>query len=153
MDSGEQKDRRKHNDEGRTTTTKDRRQKEKKRRQLCLTMSKTKPSIADCDRPSCDDMVSMLQAAQDRSNQKPEEESCPPTKPALGQGSWMLLHTMAAWYPDDPTDKDREHMTGFMAAFARFYPCTWCAKDFATNLQKKPVQTASRKDVCQWLCE
>jgi len=44
-------------------------------------------------------------------------------------------------------------MTNFFAGFARFYPCTWCAKDFQENLVKKPVQTSSRKALCQWLCE
>jgi hypothetical protein len=54
----------------------------------------------------------------------------------------ILDHTdkQAAWYPDDPNEKDRNHMTNFMAAFARFYPCPWCATDFQENLQKAPVK-------------
>lgn len=44
-------------------------------------------------------------------------------------------------------------MKSFFGAFARFYPCTWCAKDFQDNLERKPVQTKSRKELCQWLCE
>jgi mitochondrial FAD-linked sulfhydryl oxidase len=44
-------------------------------------------------------------------------------------------------------------MTNFMTALARFYPCTWCARDFKKNLEQKPVRTTNRKELCQWLCE
>jgi mitochondrial FAD-linked sulfhydryl oxidase len=44
-------------------------------------------------------------------------------------------------------------MQRFMAALARFYPCTWCAQDFQQSIKKEPVQTQSRKDLCIWLCE
>jgi FAD-linked sulfhydryl oxidase len=44
-------------------------------------------------------------------------------------------------------------MTSFFAAFARFYPCPWCAKDFRKNVETKPVKTASRKELCRWLCD
>jgi FAD-linked sulfhydryl oxidase len=40
-----------------------------------------------------------------------------------------------------------------MSALAEFYPCTWCAKDFQENLQKSPVATESREELCTWLCK
>lgn len=62
-------------------------------------------------------------------------------------------HPQAAWYPDQPSDSDQRHVTNFMAALARFYPCTWCAADFEKNLKDKPVRTKNRQELCQWLCE
>mmetsp|Transcript_10878 Transcript_10878/g.16789 ORF Transcript_10878/g.16789 Transcript_10878/m.16789 type:complete len:175 (+) Transcript_10878:107-631(+) len=114
----------------------------------------------DCDRPACDDTVSALSKAM-ASVQRKEEESknntsskeCPPKSAELGKSSWTLLHTMAAWYPDQPSETDKQHMTNFMESLARFYPCTWCAHDFQENLKKQPVEVSSRQKLSVWLCE
>merc|ERR1712224_507770 len=87
---------------------------------------------------------------------KPSESSqyeCPPSSSELGTGSWKLLHSMAAWYPEHPSHDDQIAMKGFMETLAKFYPCTYCAEDFQENIQKKPIQTESRTSLCQWLCE
>ena len=67
------------------------------------------PSLLDdCERPACDDMVSMLKAASDRAHKaevdkqiKDEEKisaaiQCPPKSAELGRSSWTLLHTMVS---------------------------------------------------------
>jgi len=59
----------------------------------------------------------------------------------------------AAWYPDNPSREDERMISQFMNAFARFYPCTYCAKDFQDNLAKSPVKARSREDLSMWLCE
>lgn len=130
-------------------------------------------TLDDCDRPACDDMVSMLKKARasaTTSAAPPSEEECPPKSGALGTASWTLLHSMvrrpvyygnlkaliyvqAAWYPDNPTAADRLGMSHFFLTFARFYPCTYCAADFQENLAQQPVRTESRTALCQWLCE
>jgi FAD-linked sulfhydryl oxidase len=123
-----------------------------------------------CDRPACDDMVEMLQKAQQaaaaqklpsapvvpKTADNPDNTTtngCPPNSSQLGKASWTLLHSMAAWYPDVPTEQDQQLMVGFFAALAQFYPCTWCAQDFAKNIQQYPVQATSRTELCQWLCQ
>eukprot|EP00563_Minutocellus_polymorphus_P004459 CAMPEP_0181043842 /NCGR_PEP_ID=MMETSP1070-20121207/12932_1 /TAXON_ID=265543 /ORGANISM="Minutocellus polymorphus, Strain NH13" /LENGTH=188 /DNA_ID=CAMNT_0023122215 /DNA_START=161 /DNA_END=724 /DNA_ORIENTATION=- len=131
----------------------------------------------DCDRPACEDTVSALTAALGRVKTKKESAvhvapsakssgggggggggsapppACPPTSGLLGKSSWNLIHSMAAWYPDNPSREDERMMTQFMNAFARFYPCTYCATDFQNNLAKSPVKARSREDLCMWLCE
>mmetsp|Transcript_14066 Transcript_14066/g.27412 ORF Transcript_14066/g.27412 Transcript_14066/m.27412 type:complete len:196 (-) Transcript_14066:124-711(-) len=133
----------------------------------------------DCDRPACDDTKSALTAAlgrisspssslSDRNNEAkrtvksskrgnsvvPEGyDSCPPSKDVIGSSTWSLLHSMAAWYPNKPTEEDKQFMTHFMTALAKFYPCTWCAKDFQENIALSPPRTESREDLCTWLCE
>lgn len=117
--------------------------------------SKLDPFLDGCDRPACDDMVSMLKKAQAYSADQKAADTivCPPNSAELGRSSWTLLHSMAAWYPDSPSEKDQTRMQQFMQALAKFYPCTWCALDFQKNLNEKPVRTSSRKELCQWLCE
>lgn len=110
----------------------------------------TKNILDDCDRPACDDTMSALSAAlKHAKGQHPSsstaattklQSKCPPTKAALGSGSWDLLHSMAAWYPDNPTPNEETLIRQFFNSFARFYPCTWCADDFQRNLKKKPVE-------------
>jgi mitochondrial FAD-linked sulfhydryl oxidase len=117
--------------------------------------SNIKNILDDCDRPACEDTASALSAALKHSANtvKTTTTACPPTKNALGSSSWDLLHSMAAWYPDNPTPTDETMIQQFYTCFARFYPCTWCAEDFQKNLQEKPVQSSTRKDLCIWLCE
>lgn len=72
--------------------------------------------LDDCDRPACDDMVTMLKAASDRVhaseqvtvNVNAEEKTqrgvgtlnpqspCPPKSAELGRSSWTLLHTLVS---------------------------------------------------------
>ena len=117
----------------------------------------------DCDRPACDDTKSALSAALQRvgearaasksTKQSTNNRACPPTREEIGSSTWSLLHSMAAWYPTSPSTEDKQHMSGFMHALARFYPCTWCAADFQQNIELSPPQTESREDLCLWLCE
>ena len=79
--------------------------------------------------------------------------SCPPRSAELGRSSWTLLHSMAAWYPDEPTGQQRQRMANFMEALGDFYPCPWCADDFRTELHKSPPKVETRTDLCLWLCE
>jgi len=59
----------------------------------------------------------------------------------------------AAWYPDKPSKEDQSQMSAFMISLARFYPCTWCATDFQENVAQTPPATASRTELCQWICD
>ena len=96
----------------------------------------------DCDRPACEDTVSALTAALGRVGKKHSSSrrkgaisnasaskklACPPNSGLLGKSSWNLVHSMVAWYPDNPSKEDERMMTQFMNAFARFYPCVSCA--------------------------
>lgn len=107
----------------------------------------------DCERPACDDikkhlpssreeLEAMMKAQQERKNKKNNTTAtveCPPRSAELGHGTWNLLHSMGAWYPESPTPQESQTMTNFIKGLAEFYPCTWCAADFQENLQKSPV--------------
>lgn len=55
---------------------------------------------------------------------------CPPDKDELGRSTWSFLHTMAAYFPDEPSPIQQKEMSAFVKIFAKYYPCEHCAKDF-----------------------
>jgi mitochondrial FAD-linked sulfhydryl oxidase len=117
----------------------------------------------DCDRPACDDIAKSLpksmeevQALKKRLEEQQSQNAtveCPPKSAELGRSSWKLLHSMAAWYPEQPTKEQKTRISNFFQALAEFYPCPWCADDFQHNLEMTPVQADSREDLCMWLCD
>ncbi|XP_005184939.1 FAD-linked sulfhydryl oxidase ALR [Musca domestica] len=80
-------------------------------------------------------------------------EDCPLDKSRLGQSTWGLLHTMAAFYSDNPTDNQKKDVKTFFDVLSRLYPCEYCAQDFRKDLRENPVQVNSQKDFSQWLCQ
>lgn len=59
------------------------------------------------------------------------KHGCPVDKDELGHSTWNLLHTMAAVYPDKPTEAQKQDVTSFFGILSRTYPCDVCAKDLA----------------------
>lgn len=118
--------------------------------------------LDDCDRPACHDTLSSIQAAFKNATKNAQtsaiskkfnkREECPPNSTQLGRGSWDLLHSMAAWYPDMPCSDDQTSMLQFINSFAKFYPCTYCAEDFRRNLERIPPKVESREGFCLWMC-
>ena len=113
----------------------------------------------DCERPACDEVKSAIPSSMaefevmKKKYEKQKKVECPPGSAELGLGTWKLLHSMAAWYPDQPTKKQKDGIRGFFQTLADFYPCTYCAEDFQESLKKSPVEAESRTDLCLWLCK
>lgn len=59
------------------------------------------------------------------------KHGCPVDKDELGHSTWNLLHTMAATYPDKPTDDQKSDIKSFFGILSRNYPCDICANDLA----------------------
>lgn len=55
---------------------------------------------------------------------------CPLFRNQLGKATWSYLHTMAAYYPANPSLEEQNKMKDFIDTFAHTFPCSHCAKDF-----------------------
>lgn len=94
--------------------------------------------------------VSYSKLQTDLSNSYHKE--CPLDKDELGRNTWSFLHTMAANYPQHPSEQQQKDMTEMMHLFSKFYPCDYCAKDFRKDLKKDAPDTQSQESFSQWLC-
>jgi hypothetical protein len=65
-------------------------------------------------------------------------DGCPLDKNELGKSTWNLLHTIAASYPDDPTEEFKIITMQFIYSLSILYPCTYCAVDFRDSIQLSP---------------
>lgn len=116
----------------------------------------------DCQIPACSDKMSMFKKAVSGVNAGPKKQEksnsadnssqpnvvlppvvepvlgCPLDRNELGRSSWDMLHTMAASYPEQPSEKQKQQMTAFIEALAVFYPCIHCATDFQESIKISP---------------
>lgn len=77
---------------------------------------------------------------------------CPPDTMELGRSAWTLLHTMAAYYPEQPTSQQQALMKLFMAGLAEFYPCHYCAEHLKEQVKASPPKVSSNCELSYWLC-
>lgn len=56
----------------------------------------------------------------------PYGRQCPPDTQELGRATWTFLHTMAAYYPEEPSRTQQTLMRNVMEGVAEFYPCSFC---------------------------
>ncbi|RWS22228.1 FAD-linked sulfhydryl oxidase ALR-like protein [Leptotrombidium deliense] len=79
-------------------------------------------------------------------------KECPLDKDELGRNTWSFLHTMAAYFPQKPTEQQQNDMKSFITLFSKFYPCEHCAKDMREDIRKDPPVTSSRSTLSLWFC-
>ena len=96
------------------------------------------------------DLINLYKAQQQRVL---AGSRCPLDREDLGASTWGLLHTIAAYYPDAPSEADREGGSQLVSALAHLYPCAHCREDFRRETARSPPRLGSRESFSLWLCE
>ena len=78
---------------------------------------------------------------------------CPPTRQSVGRCAWSLLHTIAAHYPDDPSQEWVEKHSRFFKSFSKVYPCKSCGRHFAEMIKEEHPKLENRENISVWVCE
>lgn len=73
----------------------------------------------------------------------------------VGNSTWMLLHTAAAYYPKTlPSCDDQRKMKSLINGVADGFPCEECANDFKLHISTDPPPLQQgRKSLEVWMCE
>eukprot|EP00045_Choanoeca_perplexa_P000117 m.13037 g.13037 ORF g.13037 m.13037 type:complete len:174 (+) comp10084_c0_seq1:99-620(+) len=115
------------------------------------------PACTACSEPTPEqDQKARQRAAQGQAGKTPYaymHSGCPLNRRELGRASWAFLHTMAAFYPEHPTEKQQEDMSNFMWTFATVYPCGYCGDTTWQEMARHPPQVTTQKDFALWMCE
>ena len=70
-----------------------------------------------------------------------------------GSKFWFTMHTIAYFYPSEPTPEQMAHASNFYSSLASLLPCPGCAAHYARLLQQHPVDGAvtSRSNLIEWV--
>ncbi|KAM3230287.1 hypothetical protein ACQJBY_060843 [Aegilops geniculata] len=69
------------------------------------------------------------------------------TKEEVGRATWMLLHTIATQFPDEPTRQQKRDAKELMALISRMYPCKECADHFKEVLKYQVIPDQGHIDI------
>lgn len=72
------------------------------------------------------------------------------TREELGHGVWVMLHTLAANYPDDPDSEEVAKMVDFIYLVGEMFPCGTCRDHFQEMLARTPPEAESRELLVNW---
>lgn len=90
---------------------------------------------------------------QQKSKKPDDAKDCPADREQLGRATWTFLHTMAAYYPEQPSVAEQEEMKAFMTNFSKFYPCQDCAEHLRGRMKVNPIKVANQNELSHWMCE
>lgn len=72
----------------------------------------------------------------------------------MGRATWTFLHTMAAYYPENPSQNEQDSMMGFIDGLSKFYPCNYCAEHLRDEIKlRNPPKVGSNVQLSEWFCQ
>ncbi|EDO06705.1 Erv1 / Alr family protein [Babesia bovis T2Bo] len=74
----------------------------------------------------------------------------PPTRSELGRAGWLYLHSLAANFPDNPTELDSLRVKAWCYSFAELYPCHICKDGLVEIYKRIPPVTDNRRQFLLW---
>eukprot|EP00760_Papus_ankaliazontas_P000841 PhM_4_TR10269/c0_g1_i1/m.66398/K17783/ERV1, GFER, ALR; mitochondrial FAD-linked sulfhydryl oxidase len=79
-----------------------------------------------------------------------------PDPEEIGQAGWLTLHTIAAAYPNNPSEMHKSAMRDFMRSWSLLYSCGVCAdhlrRDMATR-NGGVIPVGSKREISTYVCE
>ncbi|MES1905973.1 MAG: hypothetical protein MHPSP_003415, partial [Paramarteilia canceri] len=57
------------------------------------------------------------------------QKPCPATTSELGNSTWTFLHSVAAYYPKNPSAEHKQAAKDLLNALLKLYPCVECRED------------------------
>eukprot|EP01084_Bolivina_argentea_P142297 249999_1 len=113
----------------------------------------------DCETPIChdaDEAIKEYSQFLNKNANKTRNVSFmiqPPDRQQLGRHSWTLLHTMAAYWPNNPTEEQKQNVIQFLQLLGELYPCSVCAADLKYELIEHPPNVNNRDEFIEWICD
>ena len=75
------------------------------------------------------------------------------TKQEIGRNTWTILHSIAASFPNNPTEEDKKQITNLMYSLAHLFPCKICGGHLLKMLNKEGVKANSREELVNYICK
>ena len=75
------------------------------------------------------------------------------TKQEIGRNTWTILHSIAASFPNNPTEEDKKQITNLMYGLAHLFPCKICGGHLLKMLNKEGVKANSREELVNYICK
>ena len=79
--------------------------------------------------------------------------ACPLNRAELGRAAWAYLHTLAAYYPTQPSSVQQSDMRDFMLLYMRQYPCLYCRDRTMEEVDRNAPRVGNRQQLSEWVCE
>jgi len=106
---------------------------------------------------ACTDFKTWMQLTanprRSMSREERERKECPLDSELLGRNTWSFLHTMAAYYDENPTPEQQSNMTRFIGLLSQFYPCKKCATNLREHLKTDKPDVRNNWALSVWMCE
>lgn len=71
----------------------------------------------------------------------------------LGRASWAYLHTLANYYPENPSLQHQKEMVELIWLFMKYYPCGYCSDMTIQEMYRNPPRVKNRMEFSSWMCE
>jgi FAD-linked sulfhydryl oxidase len=75
------------------------------------------------------------------------------TREQLGHATWTMLHTIAAYFPTEPTPIQIQSAKDLLYGIADTFACRICGEHFTQLLKGYPPTFSNRDEFVMYLCE
>jgi len=67
-----------------------------------------------------------------------------------GKCGWVLIHSIAVNYPNNPSPSEKENTIKFFTLLGDMLPCRYCRQHYRENLKTIPINADSKMDLIWW---